>query len=162
MSELPVVTQEDWVSEIAVTHDFIWVQISRDKVDLQKIVYADGPWTGLDIIAHLSTWNLETLRSLQAHARGEQYKLSSPPEEEDQFNRNEVDKRRPWGAERIYAEWHALHQQMGEVVRQLTPEQFQSPMMFPWNEVGSVAHLLNEILKHEKVHVDDIIRAAQV
>ena len=161
MSQQPFVTQDEWVNEIAVTHDFLWAQISRDEVDDQKVVYADGPWTGLDIIAHLSTWDLETLRSLQAHGRGEQYKLSSPHEDEDQFNRHEVDLRRPLGAERIYDEWHELHRQMGEVVRNLTPGQFQSPMMLPWDEIATVAHLLSEILKHEKQHVDDIVRAAQ-
>lgn len=154
------VTQDDWVIEVLVKHDYLWLLLSRDDIDDQKVIYADGPWTGLDIVAHLSTWNLETLRSLHAHGRGEQYVMPYPRQQEDQFNHEEVDRRRSWGSERIYDEWHELHTQMAEAVRLLTPEQFQSPMMFPWHEVGSVAHLLREILKHEQQHVDDIMRAA--
>lgn len=162
MGQQSAVTQDDWVNEIRVTHDSLWALFSREEVDVQRVVYADGPWTVVDIIAHLSTWNRETLLSLQAHGRGEQYKLSIPHEDEDQFNRLEVDRRRSWGAERIYDEWHDSYLQMSEAVRQMTPEQFQSPMMLPWDEIASVAHLLNEILKHEKTHLDDILRAAQM
>ncbi|MEZ4668883.1 MAG: hypothetical protein R3E39_13325 [Anaerolineae bacterium] len=161
MGEQLPVSQSEWAAEIMIVHDAIWSRVGGDTIDLSTLIYADGPWTGLDIIAHLSSWNLETLYSLKAHSRQEQYAVPWPPEDEDRFNRDEVEHRRLLGAAHIEIEWHQLHIQMKEAVLELTPEQFQSHMMFPWREIGSVSHLLKEILKHEQQHVDDIVRSVR-
>lgn len=145
-------------SEMLRRLDVAPVRTQLDDVDPERVIYEESGWRVKDIIAHVATWDAETLRSLHAFRRGTEYKIPSYVDDDD-FNAYAATARMDESYEQIFADWDATRRWMRILINAMTPEDFAAEMTYPSGERGQVGRLLQEIFEHQDEHLDDIHRA---
>ena len=112
------------------------------------------------MVGHLATWNGEAARSLEAHAAGREHTCIASDALDDEYNGAAADERRTWTVDQVWAEYEATHDRLEAAVQSMPPDRWQAAMLFPWNERGTIRHLVDLMTDHEKVdHCDLIVRA---
>lgn len=127
-------------------------QRALSGVDPKLMVHHDKPaWRVRDVLGHLAVWNGEAAKSLEAHARGEEYHCI-PSAHYDQYNAAAAAEREAWPMERVWAEYEASGNQLKAVVEAMPAEQWNAEVLFPWNERGTVQRLIEIMMRHEVEH----------
>ncbi len=129
-------------------------------LDPERVVHDDErAWRVRDIVGHLGVWNGEAARSLDAHAKGEEY-ICIPSNDYYEYNGPAADERSTWTLERVWAEYEASHDKLKSVVETMPAEKWDGEMLYPWNERGTVEKLIKRMMKHEKTdHCDPVLKA---
>lgn len=125
-------------------------------LDPEKIIYPEGEWTVKDIIGHLATWEQAALTALQAHADGGEALLPPDLREED-YNALNVARRKHFPLEKIMQEWTDTREWFKQAIEELRDSQFEKPLHYWWEDSGSVAQLVEELIEHELEHRQDIL-----
>jgi hypothetical protein len=121
-------------------------------VDAELMVHHDQPaWRVRDVLGHLGVWNGEAARSLEAHARGDQYHCI-PSAQYDEYNEAAVAERGAWPIERVWAEYETSGDQLKTVVEAMPAEKWNVEVLYPWNEHGTVRRLIETMMRHEVEH----------
>ncbi len=130
--------------------------------DPERVVHDDErAWRVRDVLGHLAVWNGEAARSLNAHARGEQYTCLESEGEYYNYNGPAADERKPWTLDEVWAEYESSHDQLKAAIQSMPAKRWDAQMLFPWSECGTVEQLVRIMIKHEKVdHCGLILRAA--
>ena len=130
-------------------------------LDPERVVHTDErAWRVRDILGHLGVWNGEAVRSLKAYVEGGQYHCIPTDAQYYEYNGPAADERKAWTLEQVWAEYEAAHDQLRSLVETMPAEKWDGEMIYPWNEQGSVAHLLTVMMDHERVdHCDLVVRA---
>lgn len=140
-------------------------QAKFGELNPNALVYADGPWTVTDIISHLTIWEEEFLKGLQAHQAGQSYLTEMPDlEGEDAglnaFNARTVGERKHLSYEQALEQWATVRQQIKDVLVSLTPEQIAAPMVAPWGgEAASPVAQTGGCIWHEGHHLKETLAA---
>ncbi|XSG76492.1 DinB family protein [Herpetosiphon llansteffanensis] len=140
-------------------------QAKFGELDPNALVYADGPWTVTNIISHLTIWEEEFLKGLQAHQAGQSYLTEMPDlEGEDAglnaFNARTVGERKQLSYEQALAQWASVRQQIKTTLASLTPEQIAAPMVAPWGgDAASPVAQTGGCLWHEGHHLKETLDA---
>jgi hypothetical protein len=128
-------------------------------IDLSRQVYPKPPWRGQDVIGHISLWEIEAAKSLQAHTQGREYVTEWPSDDEDAFNNAAADARRAWSITQIMDEFASAREDMKAALRALPADKLTGIMMCQWGERGNVPFLIEEMIMHEIEHRDHIVKA---
>jgi hypothetical protein len=129
-----------------------------EGINPDLIVHADSGWRVKDLIAHLTAWEGESLRSLLAYEHGGEYVLTGYASDHDYnariFQRNvDLD----YGL--LHDLWMAGRDSFKTAIRQLPPEKFTGRFLFPWGARASIVMLVRDMTVHEKEHAAEIRRA---
>lgn len=130
-------------------------------LDPAFVVHGDErAWRVRDVIGHLAAWNVEAARSLAAHASGRAYTCISSRSKYYDYNGPAADERKQWTVEQVWAEYEASHDQLRSAVQAIPADRWESAVLYPWNERGTVEGLIKKMMKHEKVdHCNLIVKA---
>jgi len=131
------------------------------QLDPERVVHNDErAWRVRDIVGHLGVWNGEAARSLSAYAKGGEYICIPTDAKYYEYNGPAADERRTWTIEQVWAEYEASHDQLKSIVERMPAEKWDGEMVYPWNERGTVGHLIKVMMDHEKVdHCDLVVKA---
>lgn len=128
------------------------------------VVYADGPWTVTNIICHLTIWEEEFLKGLQAHQAGQGYLTEMPNLEGEAalnaFNGRTVAERNQLSYEQALEQWNNVRQQIKATLESFTPEQLAAPMIAPWGgEAAAPVAQTGGCIWHEGHHLKETLAA---
>ena len=131
-----------------------------EGIDLEMQIYPDSGWRIRDILGHIATWDREVAKSLNAFRTGEEYAI--PDHDEDSFNAQDILSQQKLTSEEIFDEWEQSREVYKEAVEQIPLEFYPGDLLYPWgDERGSVAHLVETMVKHDVEHRDAIETAIQ-
>ena len=119
-------------------------------LDPERVVHSDErAWRVRDILDHLGVWNWEAARSLQAYARGSEYHCVPSEGAYYDYNGPAADERRAWSIDQVWAEYDSAHEALRYAVATMPDELWDGDMLYPWNAHGTVASLIEIMMKHE-------------
>ncbi len=151
----PETGNADLLHELERTQTQAFAQLT--DLDPQIVIYTDGGWRVQDIIAHLTAWEEEVIRSLQAHHFNGAYSI--PHFELQAFNDAQYQDRKVLPARQVYADWIDMRRRLQSVVALLTPGQLVAQMTYPSGRKGNCEALIHEVMEHQAEHIEDIFHA---
>ncbi len=135
--------------------DLAPVRVAIADLDPQQVIYEESGWRVKDILAHLATWDAETLRSLHTFRRGSAYAIPSYVNADD-FNAFAATIRMDESVEQIFSDWDATRRWLRIIISALTPDELAAEMTYPSGKHGQVEALLIGIFDHQTEHLGDI------
>ncbi len=128
------------------------------RLDPDRVVHTDDrAWRVRDVVGHLGVWNGEAARSLSAHATGDDYHCIPSPDYYD-YNGLAADERRTWTIEQLWDEYEQSHNRLRALVETMPAGKWEAPILYPWNERGTVEGLVRIMMNHEKIdHLEVIL-----
>ena len=131
------------------------VKMRAELADIDQQVEIYPGWTIKHVLAHIAGWDDATIASLRAHAGGEE--PGTPATEGiDAYNEASVATRDPLSYDRIAKEWELARDQLKAAIKDMPPEKFDEPLLFPWGETGTVAQIVGIFAHHENGHAEEI------
>ena len=122
-------------------------------IDPDRHIYP--PWTIKHVLAHIAGWDEATAASLRAHIKGDD--PGTPAARGiDHYNAQCVAKREALSYEQVVKEWEQAREQLKAVLRELPPEKFAEPLLFPWGQTGNVTLIVLILAHHEAQHAEEI------
>ncbi|MBI1258730.1 MAG: ClbS/DfsB family four-helix bundle protein [Chloroflexi bacterium] len=128
-------------------------------VDPEQVVYEETGWRVKDLVAHVATWDAETLRSFHALRRNTSYTIPNFTDVDD-FNAYAATARMDESMERIMSDWEATRSWMKIIFNAMGDEDFSAEMTYPSGRQGNARDLVEEIIDHEREHMEEIRAAA--
>lgn len=122
-------------------------------IDTNNVIYDESGWTVKDLIAHITAWEEEAIRSLQAFYNGRVYTIDK---DDHTYNHEQQVKRKDLTIVEVFSAWDAVRQEFIAAVTAIPDEKFDQLMTLPWGEQNTPAHLVREMLKHEADHIQEI------
>ena len=126
-----------------------------ETVDPFQVIYEETGWRVKDIVAHVATWDAETLRSFHALRRNTDYRIPNFTDVDD-FNAYAAHARMDESMERIMADWEATRSWMKIIFNAMSDDEFAAEMTYPSGRRGIARDLAEEIPDHERQHLEDI------
>lgn len=121
-----------------------------DPLDPEAVVHDGEPaWQVRDVLGHLGVWNGEAALSLEAHAAGGQYTCIETSGLYDPYNEQAVLERRAWPMADVWAEYETTHDRLDAAIETMPPDRWDTPIQYPWTELGSVVGLVVLMTEHE-------------
>jgi hypothetical protein len=121
-----------------------------EPLDPEALVHDDGPaWRVRDVLGHLGVWNGEAALSLEAHTAGGAYTCIASAGFYDDYNERAASERRAWPMADVWAEYEATHDRLEAAVAAMPPDRWDTPIQYPWTELGSVVGLVVLMTEHE-------------
>lgn len=122
-------------------------------IDPDRHVYP--PWTIKHVLAHIAAWDEATTASLRAHLIGDD--PGTPAARGiDHYNAQCVAEREALSYAQVVTEWEQAREQLKAVLRELPPEKFAEPLLFPWGQTGNVTLIVLILAHHEVQHAEEI------
>lgn len=109
-----------------------------------------GVWTVKDLIGHLSAWEEACLLPLRAFAQGQSFIAEDIPDH-DAWNAVQSARRRDWPLQQVMDEYAALRSELVQLAEGMSETQWQTPLLLPWGEMGTVENMLSGLAWHESV-----------
>jgi uncharacterized damage-inducible protein DinB len=118
-------------------------------------VQVEGVWTIKDVLGHIASWEEICLDPLRRYADDGPYRVEAI---KDYLILNEelAARKRDIPLDVILDELDAIRQELVATVSELSAEQWQERVLFPWGDEGAVAEMLDELYQHELEHVHAI------
>ncbi len=130
------------------------LELLRD-LDPELVVYEESGWRVKDIVAHVTTWDAETVRSFHAHRRGGDYSIEAY-DNADSFNGFVARVRQFEPMDTILADWESVRRWMDIIFNAMSEAEYDDEMTSPSGERGIARELIEEICTHEAEHMADI------
>jgi hypothetical protein len=133
-----------------------------EKVDMEMPVYKETGWRVRDIVGHISTWDQEIAKSLNAYQAGSEYLTLNLDEEEIEFNESAVIKQGKLSTKQIIKDYKLVFAEFCKAIQEITDDRFPGDLLYPWgNERGEITTLVDYMIEHGIEHRDEIIKASQ-
>jgi len=128
-------------------------RLTISSIDPNRVVFNDIPiWRVRDVVGHIGVWNGEAANSLRAYAEGGEYHCIESEMQYDEYNAFAVEERRAWNIDQAWAEYEASYNDLKLLVETMPEENWNTDMLYPWNERGTVRKLIEIMMKHEVEH----------
>jgi hypothetical protein len=128
-------------------------RLARSGIDPEWVVFNDDPiWRVRDVVGHIGVWNGEAANSLRMHAEGGEYHCIESEMQYDEYNASAVEVRRAWNIDQVWAEYEASYHELKLLVETMSEDNWNTDMLYPWNERGTVRKLIEIMMKHEVEH----------
>ena len=118
-------------------------------------VQVEGVWTIKDVLGHIASWEEISLEPLRRYVDGGPFAVEVI---EDYLILNEelAARKQDVPLDVILDELDAIRQELVATVSELSVEQWEQRVLFPWGDEGAVAEMLDELYQHELEHVHAI------
>jgi hypothetical protein len=121
-----------------------------EPLDRAAVVHDDAPaWQVRDVVGHLGVWTGEAALSLEAHAAAGEYTCLDTSGLYDGYNEMAALERRAWPMADVWAEYEAAHDRLEAAIATMPPDRWDTPIQYPWTELGSVVGLVVLMTEHE-------------
>ncbi|MBE2272186.1 MAG: maleylpyruvate isomerase family mycothiol-dependent enzyme [Anaerolinea sp.] len=124
-----------------------------EKFDRKTIIYPG--WTLKHILAHVTGWDEAAANSIEAHMRGGESAIDAY-QGVAEYNEKSVETRRELTFELTVREWEYERERLKKALREITPEQWNTPLMFPWGGYGLAINLVRVWSRHEHDHAREL------
>jgi uncharacterized damage-inducible protein DinB len=149
------VTKEDMLARLAESRRDLHRATQGLSGEEMTQVQVEGVWTIKDVLGHIASWEEICLDPLRRYADGGPFEVEAI---EDYLILNEELAARkrdiPLGA--ILDELDAIRQELVATVSELSADQWEQRVLFPWGDEGAVAEMLDELYQHKLEHVHAI------
>lgn len=131
-------------------------------LDLNTLVYSNSNWRIRDILGHISTWNRQSAKSLNAFMLGGEYAIPDLEEDEDDFNEQEVLKQRELSTEKVLSQWHQSYEDFKKIILEIPDDKYPGHLLYPWGgEYGDISNLAKFMTEHDEQHREEILKVIQ-
>ena len=122
-------------------------------IDPEREIYPG--WGMKENIAHITGWDEVTVKALRAYLdTGRPYLM--PDKSYDAHNADMLRVRAEMSFEEILQEWEATRTTLKEALAELSEEDLEFIIPFPWGLQGSIKDMLYIIAEHERDHAGGI------
>jgi len=135
-----------------------------EGIDLTIPIYKDRDWSIKDIFGHISTWDRQVTKSLNAYKSGKEYSI--PDFDEDAFNQQQVLEGRMLTDQQVLGEWDQIRKKFIVALQDIPLDRYPGDVLYPWaDERGSVARLVQYMFDHDIEHkseIEKVIRSTRI
>ncbi len=133
--------------------------VATRVLDPNTLISPENNWRVRDFIGHLADWDTEALKSLRAYRDGQTYQITDDGYTSgDDFNLRRYQQRQEMRTEQIYQEWAAARNFLKTAILEMPIDKFGDQMRCPWGALDTISHLIEELVKHEQEHRDQILQ----
>ncbi len=125
-------------------------------IDRKLVIYPESGWRVQDILSHLTAWEEEIARSLQAYRYNSAYRI--PDFELQAFNTMHYQQRKMLPASQVHNDWIASRKRLRMQVTGMAVEKLAGTMTYPSGRLGECGVLVCEVISHQEEHMEDIMR----
>jgi len=149
------VTKEDMLAKLAESRRDLHRAIQGLSGEEMTQVQVEGVWTIKDVLGHIASWEEISLEPLRRYVDGGPFEVEVI---EDYLILNEelAARKQDVPLDVILDELDAIRQELVATVSELSAEQWEQRVLFPWGDEGAVAEMLDELYQHELEHVHAI------
>ena len=124
-----------------------------ERIDPGREIYPG--WRIRENLAHITGWEEVTLKALQAYlAGGKAYLL--PVQGIDLHNEDLIAARAALSFEEVLREWEEIRLALKGLIAQLSEQDLEMRIAFPWGLQGSIKDMLAIIADHEMDHAREL------
>ena len=129
-------------------------------IDMNLVVHMDSGWCVRDILAHITVWDLQTARSIDAFNKGSEYKIADLDQDEVDYNERTVMESRILSLRQVLEDWEHAYNEMCRTIHEIPLQIISQDILFPWgSERGSISTLVGYMLEHVEEHQSEIEKA---
>lgn len=136
------------------------LELLRDA-DPEQVIYEESGWRIKDVVAHVVTWETESLRSFHAFRRGGAYSIPNFVSDDD-FNGYAASSRMEEPMPQIMEDWQATRSWLTMILNAMSEDDLSAEMTHPSGTVGTARSLAQDIAEHEALHAEHIRAALKV
>jgi len=158
------------IANVDDTRDFLFRLLEKTRRETRELLSSLDPkrtihkderaWRVRDILGHLGVWNAEAVRSLNAYANGDEYYCIPTDAMYYEYNGPAADERCTWAMDQVWGEYETAHNQLRLLLETIPDEKWEGEMVYPWNERGTIARLIEVMMDHEKVDHCNLVERA--
>lgn len=116
------------------------------QIDPHKHIYPH--WTIKELLAHMTGWDDAVIASLRAHIGGSE--PGTPAARGiNVYNAETVSTRETINYEAVKREWEQTRAILLDILRNMTEEKYQQPLIVPWGGEATVKQLVQVFIHHE-------------
>lgn len=131
-----------------------------EGVTLNKLIYPEKDWTVKDILAHLTTWEVEVATSIQHFAHGKSYSILSFRSREAYNERMYIQYRDKPGSV-VFSDWVAVRSGLKSAIRKVPVDYLNRLVVSPWEDLLPLDDLIESLIAHEAAHITAIHQATR-
>jgi hypothetical protein len=156
------------MAEHMLTRESVRARLETMREELRALAAHDGgelaarqvtpEWSAVDLLRHMLAWDEPGARCLADWA-GERDWMPTY-DDEDRFNREMVAARAAADLPSVIAGIEAAHKSFAETLDQCSDAELVEVAAAPWGEQVTRLHMIEELLKHDQEHLEQI-RAAR-
>ncbi len=137
-------------------------QTALNQISPYMEVFEDTGWTVKDVISHITMWEMEKTRAVEAFLVGQKYRIPRfNPKKVDSFNKKHYDKHKNDPVKEVMDEWSAVRERLIEAVRAIPVSRMGEDVVPPWGgEPISLTDLIRDAVRYEQEYIDRILYAA--
>jgi hypothetical protein len=125
-------------------------------VDERAVVHEESGWRVQDLLGHLAAWEREALAAIQAFTENERYTLGDEYQL-DLYNEENYLKRKSYDAAQCRMDWGMVRRDLQFAIYEVPDDRFFDAIRFPWGAEGTIAELVEDMVKHEEEHLGEIV-----
>jgi len=148
-------TREEAIANLAKSRQALHQAIEGLSEEEKTQVQVEGVWTIKDVIGHLSFWEGALLKPLQSYAEGGTFEADVIADYMT-CNDEQAALRRDVPLDAIMDESNTVRQGLVVAANELSAEQLEAEVAFPWGGTGTVAQGLSGMAGHEAEHTRPI------
>ncbi len=112
-------------------------------------------WRVKELLAHFAGWDDAVLIALRAFLNGREPVVVAPRGVND-YNARTVEERESLPLAHIVKEWQLNRELLLDLIAQIPEEKFQSKVIYPWGEEGTLYDLVKGQADHDLYHLNEI------
>lgn len=126
--------------------------------DLGTPVHENSDWQIRDIIWHITAWDREVTRSINAFHTGSEYAISAF--NEDEYNEFSYHEGRKLTEKQVIDEYKKAREEFKLSVQGIPVEKKSADLLYPWgDERGDIFQLVEYMVEHDAEHRAEISAA---
>ncbi len=117
-------------------------------------VRVEGVWTVKDVIGHVAAWESIIAEPVRAYAQGGDFVCEA--RDYLAFNDEDSARKRDVPLDEILKESATVRQDLLTVFGELSAEQLETQVTYPWGETGTIVRMVGMMAGHETEHTQPI------
>ncbi len=143
-------TREEGLASLAKSRQALHQAIEGLSAEEMTRVQVEGVWTVKDVIGHISAWEAMLAKPMRAYA--EEGAFACEVIDYLTFNDKDAARKRDVPLDAILNESSAVRQDFVAAANELSAEQLDAQVTFPWGGTGTVVQVLSMMAGHETEH----------
>lgn len=136
----------------------VQARAALEGVGPEQVIYPESRWTLKDVLAHLTTWEVEIATSIQAFAQGRGYSIVNYRGRE-QYNQRAYLQNRETEYDVILLDWNAVRAGLKYALKAVPIARLDRLVMAPWEGRVPLKALIEDVIAHEAEHAAAIRQA---
>ncbi len=147
-------TREEGIASLAKSRLAFHQAIEGLSEEEMTQVQVEGVWTVKDVIGHILAWEAMLAKPMRGYAEGGTFECEAI--DYLGFNDEDAARKRDVPLDAILSESSAVRQDFVAAANELSVEQLETEVTFPWGGTGTVVQVLDMMAGHEAQHTASI------